>query len=119
MHELAIADSIVRIACDHARGRRVAKVEVKVGYLRQVVPDALAFAFSLVAEGTAAEGAELELEHVPPAGRCRACGAESELDGFPLACARCASLDLELLRGEELLVDSLELEEMGVMAGGD
>jgi hydrogenase nickel incorporation protein HypA/HybF len=119
MHELSIAGAIVRIACDHAAGRRVVKVEVKVGHLRQVVPASLAFAFALVAEGTAAEGAELEMEEVPAAGRCRACGAETELDGFPLACGRCRGLDLELLRGEELVVDSLELEEMGVMAGGD
>jgi hydrogenase nickel incorporation protein HypA/HybF len=119
MHELSIADSIVRIACAHAAGRRVVKVELKVGHLRQVVPGSLAFAFELVAQGTAAEGAELELEEVPAAGRCRGCGAETELDGFPLACARCGGLDLELLRGEELLVDSLELEEMGVMSRGD
>ena len=119
MHELSIAAAILRIACDHAGGRRVARVEVKVGHLRQVVPDSLAFAFALVAEGTAAEGAELALEEVPAAGRCRACGVETELDGFPFTCGRCGGLDLELLRGEELLVDSLELEEMGVMAGGD
>ena len=41
MHELAIADSVVRIACAHAAGRKVAKVELKVGHLRQVVPFAL------------------------------------------------------------------------------
>ena len=29
------------------------------------------------------EGAELVLEEVPPAGRCRGCGAESELDELP------------------------------------
>jgi hydrogenase nickel incorporation protein HypA/HybF len=119
MHELSIADAIVRIASDHANGRRVTKVEVKLGHLRQVVPHALEFAFALVAEGTAAEGAELAMEEVAPAGLCRVCGAESELDGFPLACVACGSLDLELLRGEELLVDCLELEEMGVMPRGD
>ena len=57
MHELSIADAIVRIACAHAGGRRIETVEVKVGHLRQVVPDSLAFAFTLVAEGTDAEGA--------------------------------------------------------------
>lgn len=119
MHEISIADAVVRIACAHAGDRRVTRVELKVGHLRQVVPGSLTFAFALVAQGTAAEGAELEIESVPPAGRCRGCGTESELDGFPLACTRCGSLDLELLRGEELLVDSLELEEMGVMARGD
>ena len=51
MHELAIADSVVRIACAHAAGRKVATVELKVGHLRQVVPSALEFSFGLVAEG--------------------------------------------------------------------
>ena len=111
MHELSIADAIVAIASRHAAGRRVVKVEVKVGHLRQVVPDALTFAFQLTAQGTCVEGAELELEEVPAAGRCRACGRESELEAFPLRCAGCGGLDLELTAGEELLVDSLELDE--------
>jgi hydrogenase nickel incorporation protein HypA/HybF len=111
MHELAIADCIVAIASRHAAGRRVTKVEVRVGRLRQVVPDALAFAFPLVAEGTCVAGAELELEEVPATARCGTCGAESVLDGFPLLCPGCGSAELELVSGEELLVDSLELEE--------
>ncbi|HEV2770588.1 MAG TPA: hydrogenase maturation nickel metallochaperone HypA [Solirubrobacteraceae bacterium] len=116
MHELAIADRIVAIARDHAAGRRVTRVEVKVGHLRQVVPDSLRFSFELVAHGTPVEGAELVMEEVPAAGACRQCGQESELAGFPLACPACGSLDLELLRGEELLVDSLELEEEETLA---
>jgi hydrogenase nickel incorporation protein HypA/HybF len=111
MHELSLAEGIVRIATRHAAGRQVAKIELKVGHLRQVVPSALEFAFELVAQGTEVEGAELVLEEVPVAGRCRRCGVESELPGFPLRCSACGGLDLELLRGEELLVDALELEE--------
>jgi len=117
VHELSIAESVVRIAERHANGRPVAKVEVKVGHLRQVVPSALAFAFELVAQGTCVAGAELAMEEIPAAGRCRRCGAESELDGFPLQCPVCEGLDLELLRGEELLVDALELDD-AIMNGG-
>jgi hydrogenase nickel incorporation protein HypA/HybF len=115
MHELSIADAIVSIATAHAGGRKIETVEVKVGHLRQVVPEALEFAFALVAAGTEAEGAELRLEEVPAAGVCRLCGQESELPGFPLACAVCGSLDVELVRGEELLVDALTME--GVPSG--
>jgi len=110
MHELSIACAIVSIADRHAAGRRVLAIEVKVGHLRQVVPSALAFAFELAAAGTAVEEAELVVREVPPRGRCRGCGAETELDGFPLRCGTCAGLDLHLIEGEELLVDSLELE---------
>jgi hydrogenase nickel incorporation protein HypA/HybF len=118
MHELSIADAVVAIAARQAGERRVVRVELKVGHLRQVVPQALEFAFGLVAEGTPVEGAELVMEIVPAAGRCRACGTESELPGFPLLCAACGSADLELTQGEELLVDALELEELTPTAIG-
>jgi hydrogenase nickel incorporation protein HypA/HybF len=118
MHELSIAEAIVAIAERHAAGRRIARVEVKVGHLRQVVPSALEFAFQLVSEGTVLESAELVLEDVPAAGRCRACGTESVLDHFPLHCMACGGFDLELLRGEELLVDALELEQEALTAEG-
>ncbi len=111
MHELSIAESIVRVAGDHANGRRVTKVYVKVGHLRQVVPSALAFSFELVAQGTPVEGAKLALEEVPVTARCRSCGVESRLGAFPLLCNSCGSADLRIVEGEELMVESLEMEE--------
>lgn len=112
MHELAIAQSVVEIACRHAAGSRVTKVELKVGHLRQVVPSALSFSFELVAEGTPVEGAELAMELVPAAGLCRECGAETRLDAFPFLCAGCNGCNLEIVAGDELLVESLEMEEV-------
>jgi hydrogenase nickel incorporation protein HypA/HybF len=111
MHELSIAESVVTVARRHAAGRPVAKVELRVGHLRQVVPSALEFAFELVAQGTEVEGAELAMEEVAAAGRCRSCEAETRLDDFPLRCGRCGDFDVEVTEGEELLVDSLELDE--------
>ena len=117
MHELSIAQAVIDIASAHAEGRRVTAVEVKVGHLRAVVPAALQFAFMLAAEGTPVEGARLELEHVPVACRCRRCGRETEPDRWPLACAACGALDVEVIRGEELLVASLECEDEMAVSG--
>jgi hydrogenase nickel incorporation protein HypA/HybF len=111
LHELSIAESVVQIASRHANGRRVTKVCLKVGHLRQVVPSALAFSFELVAQDTPVDGATLELEEVPATGLCRECGAESRLESFPLQCGACGGFDLEIIEGEELYVESLELEE--------
>lgn len=111
MHELSIAEAIADVATRHAAGRRVVTVEVKVGHLRQVVPSVLEFAFGLVTQGTALDGAELQITQVPAAGRCRDCGVESVMEDFPLCCARCGGLSVDVFAGEELLVDALELEE--------
>ena len=123
MHELSIAEAIVDIALRHADGRRVRRVEIKVGHLRQVVPAALEFAFELLSSGTELQGAELAIEDVPARGRCRACGADTTMRRLPLQCADCGGIDLELESGEELLVDALELDEFeltteGVAHGG-
>jgi hydrogenase nickel incorporation protein HypA/HybF len=111
MHELAIAESIVEIAARHSEGRKVTRVELRVGHLRQVVPSALEFAFELLAEGTALEGSELVIEEVPADVRCRVCATESTLRSFPACCPACGTFDVEVQGGDELLVDSLEIEE--------
>ena len=111
MHELSIAGAVLDVVERHAAGRRVTRVDLKVGHLRQVVPSALEFAFELVADGTVADGAELHMEEVPATVRCERCGAESVLEAFPPHCGECGALDVELRGGDELLVDSLELEE--------
>lgn len=112
LHELSIAEAIIDVAARQADGRRVTKVRVQVGRLRQVVPSALDFSFGLVAEGTPVEGAELEMEEVPVSARCGACGWRGGLPDFPLQCRACGSPEPEILAGEELLVESLDLEEV-------
>jgi hydrogenase nickel incorporation protein HypA/HybF len=111
VHELSIADAILQTTARCAGGRRVARIELKVGHLRQIVPSALEFGFALVAEGTLAEGAELNIETVPARVSCRRCAAESVVSAFPLGCRSCNSLQVEVIAGDELFVDALELED--------
>jgi hydrogenase nickel incorporation protein HypA/HybF len=116
VHELSIAQAVVEIAAAHAARAdasapvRVVAVHVRIGRLRQVVPEALRLGFELCADGTPVEGATLECEDVPIAVVCRACTARRALDGFPLACPACGSFELDVVSGEELIVDALELE---------
>jgi hydrogenase nickel incorporation protein HypA/HybF len=118
MHELSIAQAVVAICEQHADGRRVERVELKVGALRQVVPDALSFSFGLVAEGTVVEGAELAIEEVPVRLACRDCAAVTEVDGFPLVCGSCGGSRVDVAGGEELYVESLEVVSEESMVSG-
>jgi hydrogenase nickel incorporation protein HypA/HybF len=118
MHELSIAQAVVEIVEAHANGRRVTSVEVKIGRLRQVVPSALEFSWELVAEGTAAEGSELVIVDVPVRLACRDCAAESRVEGFPLVCPSCSSSAVDVVAGEELHVEALELEEDSPVIAG-
>jgi hydrogenase nickel incorporation protein HypA/HybF len=89
----------------------VVNVEITVGHLRQVVPDSLEFAWDLVTDGTALDGAGLKTDYVAASAHCRACGSEGELTAFPALCQACGSLDVEVSGGDELLVEALVLEE--------
>ena len=111
MHELSIAAAVVSIAERHAAGRSVVAIELRVGHLRQVVPSSLTRAFELITQGTALDGAQLRITQVPVRVRCSSCDAHSEPEQLPFLCSVCGSADVELIAGEELLVDSLEVEE--------
>ena len=110
MHELGISRNIVAIVGEAAKGRRVSRVTLEIGKLSGVMREAIAFSFDLVAQGTAAEGAELDIREIEGRARCMACGAEFAAPSFLTPCA-CGSRRLAHLAGEELNVKSMELEE--------
>ena len=111
MHELSISAAVVDTVAEHAAGRRVTVVTMTVGAFRQVVPESLAFYFEIVARGTVCEGARLEQVVVPLRLGCSGCGEEWEPDIPAFRCPGCAGSDVELLRGDELEVESIEVEE--------
>ncbi len=116
MHELSLSSAIVNTVVRHADGRRVSLVSLRVGHLRQVVPDTLEFYFAFVAEGTVCEGARLEQEHVPARLACRSCGRAWELELPVFRCAGCGTGDVEILSGDEFEVESIEVEEVACTA---
>lgn len=110
MHEYAIATGVIEAALKHAGGRRVTAVNLRVGPLRQVVPDALAFAFDLAARGTGCEGARLEQELVPCRLRCPSCDVEWTTPEPSFRCRECG-WPATVLSGDELQLDSIEVED--------
>ena len=109
MHELSVSSAIVDTAVRHAAGRRVTLVTVRIGHLRQVVPDSLAFYFDLVTRETLCEGARLEQILVPALLRCDACAREWDPRDALFRCT-CGAAG-EVVAGNELEVESIEVEE--------
>ena len=108
MHELSMCEAIARTVVDRAAGGRVLTVRVRIGHLRQVVPDTMTFCWEMLTASTELEGAALQIEHVPATVECEACSATTELDAPVLICASCGSRVVTLRSGDELILDSLE-----------
>jgi hydrogenase nickel incorporation protein HypA/HybF len=106
---MSLCEAIAGAVNRHAGGKPVTSVLVRIGHLRQVVPDALIFSWQMLSTGTDLEGSVLEVESVPATVSCKACGVETTLDMPIVACGECFSRDVELLTGEEFAVVSLEL----------
>ena len=112
MHELSICASIADIATRHAAGRPVSVINVRVGQLRQIVPDTLVYCWGLLCEETSLEGSRIIVETVPARIRCRSCEQTADVGDLPVfACAGCGGIDVEIVAGEEFLITSLELLE--------
>ena len=113
MHELAICGSIADIVTRRAQGRPVDTIHVRVGQLRQIVPDTLVYCWSLVSADTPLDGSHIDIEKVPARIRCHDCGSSHEIGDYPvLLCSKCDSADVEILAGEEFIVTALELAEV-------
>ena len=110
MHELSISRAIVETASRHAGAGRVVSVRVAIGALRQVTPGSLRFYFEIVSRGTACEGALLDAHVLPARMRC-ACGEEWELADVYFSCPCCGGAEARVVCGEELCVESIEVEE--------
>jgi hydrogenase nickel incorporation protein HypA/HybF len=116
VHELSLSGAIVNTAVKHAAGRPVKVVSLRVGRLRQVIPDSLEFYFEFVARGTVCEGARLEHELIEARLRCRPCGREWGIEVPAFRCPTCGGSDVEVASGNEFEVESIEVEEVECIA---
>jgi len=114
MHEVAIMSEALRMAEDAAQSagaKRILKLRLRIGSLSGVVADSMRFAFDVVSSGTLAEGAILEIDHVPAACWCATCQTEFDCADLFNECPRCHNFSGELRRGRELDIAAVELEQ--------
>jgi hydrogenase nickel incorporation protein HypA/HybF len=106
-------DSALNLALDQAHKAgaiHVHAIRLRIGSLSGIVPEALQFAFEALTPGTLADGATLDIEHVPARFWCGACGREFQADDLFAECPRCHQPSGELRAGREMELASLEIE---------
>lgn len=112
MHELAVCQSLIdqvsSIAAEQ-HAQRVEKIHVQVGPLAGVEPDLLQAAFPMARINTAASSAELVISTSPVVVLCPECGEESEVTINNMLCAICGNWETQLISGDELILQRVEL----------
>lgn len=114
MHEMSLMGGVfeaIEATLAHHDVKMVNLVKLKIGKLTNAEPDALQMAYEAFAKGTVCEGSVLQIELLPVKGRCKSCGEEFMVEGLLFICPVCQYLGIDIIQGEELLLESLEVEE--------
>lgn len=107
MHEIGLCEGVVETVERRAGGRRVEAIGLRVGARHRVVLDAFRQAFELVAAGTVADGAEVDVVTVPFDLNCRTCGASFTAAEPAPRCPTCDGAAVEARGGDELTLEWL------------
>ncbi|NOZ55109.1 MAG: hydrogenase maturation nickel metallochaperone HypA [Gammaproteobacteria bacterium] len=112
MHELSICQSLLKqignIAAEH-NATAVENVYLQVGPLSGIEPELLQSVFPFASANTIAEQAKLIISAMPIRVRCKTCFGESEASINRLVCGLCGDWQTELLAGDELLLERVEM----------
>jgi len=116
MHELQIAQNIVKITEDEVRKsgltQSISAINLKIGKMHAIIHESLRFSFNVLKrERTQLEQAELIISEMPVKIRCRACHKTQLITEPIFICSDCSSTDIEIISGNELYVDSIEFKD--------
>lgn len=114
MHEASLVSALLRQVDDLVVGNgggRIVEIRIEVGPLSGVEPLLLTEAFHRLRPGTSSAGAELIVEFVELMYRCRTCGGEQAAAELRFVCAGCGSDDVDVVSGDGVVLQSIELEQ--------
>jgi hydrogenase nickel incorporation protein HypA/HybF len=115
VHEVSIVEALIdqvrREVEQLGHHGRVTRLELVIGRLSGVCVDSLRFAFEILAPGTLLERAAVEIAEPRAECRCRPCGKRTPIDEIVVQCPACASPEISIEGGRDLLLQSIELED--------
>lgn len=110
MHEVGIISSLVKTIEKIIQEEGVTEVDrvvLEVGELSGVVPSYMEKCWPAATYRTFMENTKLEMRVVPGIVKCRACGELFNAVTYDLKCPVCESTDMEILSGNDLIVQEL------------
>ena len=108
MHELSIAESIVKTAEAEVNiGEKVSAVYLEIGKLAGVEISALEFVWQICVNNTALENAELFIQQTEGLAQCLECGKEFTVGQYFDICPFCGSPFKKIIQGRELKIKKL------------
>jgi len=112
MHELAITESILSIALNHAQKAQASKVtdiNLVIGNLSSIIDDSVSFYWEIISKDTICSEAKLHFLRIPARIRCLNCQIEYDIEKEFVPCPKCSSSSVSIIRGNEFRVDSIEI----------
>ncbi len=101
-----LLENVVRVAKEH-NAKRVKYIQISIGNMLMLNPEQLKFCFDVIAKGTVAENAELEVEVVKAKIRCMMCGKDFE--EFVGICDECGGI-VTVEGGKDMILKKVEME---------
>jgi hydrogenase nickel incorporation protein HypA/HybF len=115
MHELSVAESIFRLAEEKIGeypDKKPVKIKLDIGILSGIDFDALDFAITSVIKNTPFEQTAVEITRILPKAVCKECGCEFDPVDYLSNCPQCGNFQIEIIAGKELIIKSIELEDI-------
>ena len=113
MHELAVTESVLEIACRHAeesQAKKVTDIYLVIGRLSSIVDDSVQFYWDFISKDTLCEGAKLHFKRLPAEMICLDCDTKYILDEELSPCPNCSSANIRVVSGDEFNLESIEIQ---------
>ncbi|MBU1633547.1 hydrogenase maturation nickel metallochaperone HypA [bacterium] len=116
MHELQIAQNIITIVNDElsksGNKNAVDTVYFIAGRMRAIIPETLQFSFDVQKKShKQLKNSKLSIKEINIAIKCKDCEHQQTISEPVFHCNKCLSTNIEIINGNELYVDSIELNE--------
>jgi hydrogenase nickel incorporation protein HypA/HybF len=110
MHELSLTQNILDVVLKNAGAKRLARVNLLIGQFSDEREEAIRFYWGDLAKDTPARDAELVFKWVNAEMKCLDCGANFQPLDELSACPSCQGYHLKLLSGDDVRLDSIDVE---------